>query len=107
MNIMLVSVTERTKEIGVRKAVGAKRRHILGQFLLEALLLCLIGGGLGIALGVFVGNGTAVYFDIGASIPWGWAMGSMVVVGGIALVFGLYPAYKAASVDPIESLRYE
>jgi putative ABC transport system permease protein len=107
MNIMLVSVTERTGEIGVRKAVGAKRRHILGQFLLEALLLCLLGGGLGIALGVLVGNGTAVYFDIGASIPWGWAVGSLVVVGGIALVFGLYPAYKAASVDPIESLRYE
>lgn len=107
MNIMLVSVTERTKEIGVRKAVGAKRRHILGQFLLEALLLCLLGGGTGIALGVLAGNGTAVYFDIGASIPWGWAVGSLLVVGGIALVFGIYPAYKAASVDPIESLRYE
>jgi putative ABC transport system permease protein len=107
MNIMLVSVTERTKEIGIRKAVGAKRRHVLGQFLLEALLLCLIGGGLGIALGVLAGNGTAVYFDIGASIPWGWAMGSLLIVGMIALVFGIYPAYKAASVDPIESLRYE
>jgi ABC-type antimicrobial peptide transport system, permease component len=107
MNIMLVSVTERTKEIGIRKAVGAKRRHVLGQFLLEALLLCLIGGGLGIALGVLAGNGTAVYFDIGASIPWDWAVGSLVIVGVIALVFGIYPAYKAASVDPIESLRYE
>jgi putative ABC transport system permease protein len=107
MNIMLVSVTERTKEIGIRKAVGAKRRHVLGQFLLEALLLCLIGGGIGIALGVLAGNGTAVYFDIGASIPWGWAVGSLVIVGVIALVFGIYPAYKAASVDPIESLRYE
>jgi putative ABC transport system permease protein len=107
MNILLVSVTERTKEIGVRKAVGAKRRHILGQFLLEALVLCLLGGGTGIALGVLAGNGTAVYFDIGASIPWDWAVGSLVVVGIIALVFGIYPAYKAASVDPIESLRYE
>ncbi|PSQ68268.1 MAG: ABC transporter permease, partial [Bacteroidetes bacterium QH_1_61_8] len=107
MNIMLVSVTERTKEIGIRKAVGAKRRHVLGQFLLEALLLCLIGGGLGIALGVLAGNGTALYFDIGASIPWGWAVGSLLIVAVIALVFGLYPAYKAASVDPIESLRYE
>jgi putative ABC transport system permease protein len=107
MNILLVSVTERTKEIGVRKAVGAKRRHILGQFLLEALLLCLIGGGTGIALGVLAGNGTAVYFDIGASIPWGWAVGSLIMVAAIALVFGIYPAYKAASVDPIESLRYE
>ena len=107
MNIMLVSVTERTKEIGIRKAVGAKRRHVLGQFLLEALLLCLIGGGLGIALGVLAGNGTAVYFDIGASIPWDWAVGSLVIVGVIALVFGIYPAYKAASVNPIESLRYE
>jgi putative ABC transport system permease protein len=107
MNIMLVSVTERTKEIGIRKAVGAKRRHVLGQFLLEALLLCLIGGGLGIALGVLAGNGTALYFDIGASIPWGWALGSLLIVGMIALIFGIYPAYKAASVDPIESLRYE
>jgi putative ABC transport system permease protein len=107
MNILLVSVTERTKEIGVRKAVGAKRRHILGQFLLEALVLCLLGGGTGIALGVLAGNGTAVYFDIGASIPWDWAVGSLVVVVIIALVFGIYPAYKAASVDPIESLRYE
>lgn len=107
MNIMLVSVTERTKEIGIRKAVGAKRRHVLGQFLLEALVLCLLGGGLGIALGVLAGNGTAVYFDIGASVPWDWAVGSLVIVGVIALVFGIYPAYKAASVDPIESLRYE
>ncbi len=107
MNIMLVSVTERTKEIGIRKAVGAKRRHVLGQFLLEALLLCLIGGGTGIVLGILMGNGTAVYFDIAASIPWGWAVGSLFVVGGIALVFGIYPAYKAASVDPIDSLRYE
>ena len=107
MNILLVSVTERTKEIGVRKAVGAKRRHILGQFLLEALVLCLLGGGTGIALGVLAGNGTAVYFDIGASIPWDWAVGSLIVVAVIALVFGIYPAYKAASVDPIESLRYE
>ncbi len=107
MNIMLVSVTERTKEIGIRKAVGAKRRNVLGQFLLEALLLCLLGGGLGVIFGVLAGNGTALYFGIGASVPWDWVAGSLVVVAAIALVFGLYPAYKAASVDPIESLRYE
>jgi putative ABC transport system permease protein len=107
MNIMLVSVTERTKEIGTRKAVGAKKWHILGQFLLEALILCLVGGGMGVVLGVLAGNGTALYFGIGASVPWEWALGSLGVVSAIALVFGLYPAWKAASVDPIDSLRYE
>ncbi len=107
MNIMLVSVTERTREIGVRKSVGARRRDIMRQFLLEAFFLCQVGGVIGIALGVLVGNIVAVYFDITAAFPWGWAIGAVMMVTGIALVFGGYPAFKAARLDPIESLRYE
>jgi putative ABC transport system permease protein len=107
MNIMLVSVTERTREIGIRKAVGATWQSILGQFLLEAIVLCQIGGLLGILLGGLGGNLTAVWFDIAPSFPWTWAF---IAIGGVtllALIFGVYPAYKAARLDPIESLRYE
>jgi putative ABC transport system permease protein len=107
MNIMLVSVTERTREIGIRKAVGAKQRDILGQFLLEAIILCQIGGLLGIVFGGLGGNVAALYWDISPSFPWLWAG---IAVGGVtllAVVFGGYPAYKAARLDPIESLRYE
>lgn len=107
MNIMLVSVTERTREIGIRKAVGAKWAHILGQFLLEAIILCQIGGLVGLFLGALGGNVTAFYFNITPSFPWIWAG---IAVGGVtllALFFGGYPAYKAARLDPIDSLRYE
>jgi putative ABC transport system permease protein len=107
MNIMLVSVTERTREIGIRKAVGAKWRNILGQFLLEAIVLCQIGGLMGIVLGGLGGNVAALYWDISPSFPWAWAG---IAVGGVtllAVIFGGYPAYKAARLDPIESLRYE
>lgn len=107
MNIMLVSVTERTREIGIRKSVGARRRDIMRQFLLEATILCQIGGLVGILLGVLVGNAVAVYFDISAAIPWGWAVASVVMVSLVALIFGGYPAWKASRLDPIESLRYE
>jgi len=107
MNIMLVSVTERTREIGIRKSVGARSRDILRQFLFEAFFLCQIGGLIGIFLGALVGNLVAVYFEISAAFPVGWAIGSVVMVTGIALVFGGYPAFKAARLDPIESLRYE
>ncbi len=107
MNIMLVSVTERTQEIGIRKAVGAKWRHVLGQFLVEAVILCQIGGLIGIFLGGLGGNVAALYWDISPSFPWLWAG---IAVGGVtvlAVIFGGYPAYKAARLDPIDSLRYE
>ena len=107
MNIMLVSVTERTREIGIRKSVGARKRDIMRQFILEAVFLCQIGGFIGILLGVLVGNVVAIHFDISAAIPWGWAIAAVVMVSVVAIVFGGYPALKASRLDPIESLRYE
>ncbi|WP_456426138.1 ABC transporter permease [Rhodocaloribacter sp.] len=107
MNIMLVSVTERTREIGIRKSVGARSRDILRQFLFEAFFLCQIGGVIGILLGALAGNLVAVYFDISATFPLGWAIGAVFMVTAIALVFGGYPALKAARLNPIDSLRYE
>ncbi len=107
MNIMLVSVTERTKEIGIRKSIGAKKRNILAQFLLEAVVLSLAGGLVGIAVGVLGGNGIAMMLNATAIFPWGWAIAGMLVCSGIGIGFGYYPAWKAASLDPIEALRYE
>ncbi|MEM1269923.1 MAG: ABC transporter permease [Bacteroidota bacterium] len=107
MNIMLVSVTERTREIGTRKAIGARRRDILTQFLFEAVFLCQIGGLLGIILGVVGGNVLGSYVDTPLTFPVAWALGAVLSVTAIALVFGLYPAWKAASLNPTEALRYE
>lgn len=107
MNIMLVSVAERTKEIGVRKAVGARRRDVLSQFLYEAIFLCQVGGITGILVGVLGGNVVGRFFDVSFVFPWMWAIGAVLGVTLIAMVFGVYPAYKAASLDPIESLRHE
>lgn len=107
MNIMLVSVAERTREIGIRKAVGARRRDILGQFLLEAFFLCQLGGLVGILLGVLTGNLVALRFDISAVFPWEWALMGVLLVTLVAVVFGSYPAYRAARLHPIEALRYE
>ncbi len=107
MNIMLVSVTERTREIGIRKAVGAKRSNILVQFLIEAIILCLIGGFIGILLGVGVGNLAGSFLNAEAAIPLDWVFIGLTLCVLVGIVFGTYPAYKAANLDPIEALRYE
>lgn len=107
MNIMLVSVTERTKEIGIRKSIGARKRSILLQFLVEAVALSLVGGVAGIAIGVAGGNAVALAMNTAVTFPWLWAGIGLIVCGGIGIAFGLYPAWKAASLDPIEALRYE
>ena len=107
MNIMLVSVTERTKEIGVRKSIGAKKRNILVQFLIEAVVLSLAGGLAGIVIGVVGGNLIASYLSAVMVFPWGWATAGLLVCSAIGIGFGFYPAWKAAALDPIEALRYE
>jgi len=107
MNIMLVSVSERIKEIGIRKAIGATRRDILTQFLTEAVFLSEFGGIAGIILGVAGGNVVAAIFNIPAVIPLDWAFIGLAVCSIIGIGFGIYPAWKAANMDPIESLRYE
>jgi len=107
MNIMLVSVTERTREIGLRRAVGAKRRHIMTQFVLEAVLLCQVGGVLGVGLGIAAGNLTALALKWPAVFPADWALLGLGSCSLVGVVFGAYPAWKAANLDPIESLRHE
>lgn len=107
MNIMLVSVTERTREIGVRKALGATRRNVLLQFLIEAIVICQIGGVLGIILGVAAGNGVAVATGGNFIMPWVWIGMAFVTCTIVGLLAGIYPAMRAAALDPIESLRYE
>jgi putative ABC transport system permease protein len=107
MNIMLVSVTERTKEIGVRKSVGARRRDIMRQFLTEAVFISEAGGILGIVLGVIGGDLLAAWLKADLIFPYGWAIAGLIVCSGIGIGFGLYPAYRAAALDPIEALRFE
>lgn len=107
MNIMLVSVTERTKEIGIRKSIGATRKAIVQQFLLETVVICQIGGLLGIIVGILGGNLLSLQMDTGFVIPWDAiivGVGTMTLIG---LFFGVYPARVAADLDPIECLRYE
>lgn len=107
MNIMLVSVTERTREIGIRRAVGAKKRNILSQFVLEAIVLCQLGGLIGIFLGVAGGNIAAYMFKLPPVIPYDWVAIGLLLCSAVGIIFGTYPAVKAANLDPIESLRYE
>lgn len=107
MNIMLVSVTERTREIGVVKALGATENNIMTQFLTEATIICQMGGVLGVILGIIIGN--VVTFMIGGDflMPWAWILLGLVICFVVGVLSGLYPAMRAARLDPIESLRYE
>jgi putative ABC transport system permease protein len=107
MNIMLVSVTERTKEIGIYKALGATKRSILIQFLMEAILICQAGGILGILGGIVIGNILPLILGGTFLIPWAWMTLGLVICMAVGIISGFYPAMKAAQLDPIESLRYE
>lgn len=107
MNIMFVSVTERTHEIGLRKSLGAKRRNILVQFLLEAIIMCNIGGIIGVAVGVGLGNIMSIITHFAATIPMGWSIVGLVFCTSVGLIFGFWPALRAAKLDPIVALRYE
>ncbi len=107
MNIMLVSITERTKEIGIRKAVGATRKAIVSQFLMESVAICQIGGVIGILAGVGLGNMAAIWLESSIVMPWSAAIGGVIGMTVVGVVFGVYPAFKAARLDAIESLRYE
>ena len=107
MNIMLVSVTERTREIGLRMAIGAKGRDVLLQFLVEAIALSLLGGGIGIALGFGLAEGMSRWMSWPAKVPPNAVAMSFGFAAAVGVFFGFYPARKAASLDPIEALRFE
>jgi putative ABC transport system permease protein len=107
MNIMLVSVTERTKEIGLVKAIGGRQRNVRQQFLLESVLISLIGAGFGVVLGVLVGNVFSLVLSTGFVMPWTWMLGGIFLCTLVGLAAGLYPSLKASRLNPIEALRYE
>lgn len=107
MNIMLVSVTERTKEIGLIKAIGGRQRNIRQQFLFESVLISLIGAAFGVVLGVIVGNIFSLVLNTGFVVPWGWLAGGILLCSVVGLLAGLYPSLKASRLNPIEALRYE
>ena len=107
MNIMLVSVAERTREIGVSKALGAKNSTIKGQFLTESVLISLMGGALGVVLGVLAGNAVGALAHTGFIVPWVWMFTGIALCAAVGILSGIYPAIKASRLDPIVALRYE
>ena len=107
MNIMLVSVTERTKEVGLIKAIGGKSKLVRRQFLLEAIIISLLGALFGILLGIGVGNLFSMVLKTGFVVPWKWVIYGIVICTIVGLLAGLYPALKAGKLNPIEALRYE
>jgi len=107
MNIMLVAVTERTKEVGLIKAIGGKHGNVRQQFLFESIIISLMGAFFGVILGILLGNGFSLILNTSFVIPWAWAFGGIFICSVVGLVAGLYPAMKAARLNPIEALRYE
>lgn len=107
MNIMLVSVSERTREVGLIKAIGGKRKSVSRQFLLEAIIISILGAFFGIILGVAVGNLFSFVLKTGFVVPWNWVVYGIVICTGVGLAAGIYPARKAGKLNPIEALRYE
>ena len=107
MNIMLVSVSERTREVGLIKAIGGKRKMVSRQFLLEAIIISVLGAFFGIVLGIFVGNLFSMLLKTGSVVPWNWVFYGIIICTIVGLLAGLYPALKAGRLNPIEALRYE
>ncbi|MGB8190536.1 MAG: ABC transporter permease [Chitinophagaceae bacterium] len=107
MNIMLVAVTERTKEIGLIKAIGGKKKAVRSQFLNEAIIISLMGACIGIVLGIILGNVVSLLMSTSFIIPWGWVIAGIVICFITGILAGLYPAFKAGKLNPIEALRYE